>query len=116
MLSRLAAFDRGVKHSRFHVLRDVKIPAVLVEGGFLSSPSEGQKISTSYYRQRLAVAIAQGIQNYNAAVNYRNQAASFAVAKMNVPLHTHSITEPLGIEIPVELKDHPPSISIGAGN
>ena len=116
VLSRLAAFDRGVKHSRFHVLRDVKIPAVLVEGGFLSSPSEGQKISTSYYRQRLAAAIAQGIQNYNAAVNYRNQGANFAVAKANLPPHTRSITDPLGADAPVELKDHPPSISIGAGN
>ena len=116
VLSRLAAFDRGVKHSRFHVLRDVKIPAVLVEGGFLSSSSEGQKIATSYYRQRLAAAIAQGIQNYNAAVNYRNQAANFAIAKVNLPAHTHSITEPLGAEMPIEMKDHPPSISIGAGN
>jgi N-acetylmuramoyl-L-alanine amidase len=116
VLSRLAAFDRGVKHSRFHVLRDVKIPAVLVEGGFLSSPSEGQKISTSYYRQRLGAAIAQGIQNYNAAVNYRTQGASFAVAKVNVPLHSRSITEPLGTDIPFERKDHPPSISIGGGD
>src|SRR3954466_9609099 len=116
VLTRLAAFDRGVRHARFHVLRDVKIPAVLVEGGFLSSPSEGQKISTSYYRQRLGAAIAQGIQNYNAAVNYRTQGASFAVAKVNVPLHTHSITEPLGTEAPIERKDHPPSISIGGGD
>ena len=110
VLSRLAAFDRGVKHARFHVLRDVKIPAVLVEGGFISNPSEGQRISTSSYRQRLGTAIAQGIQNYNAAVNYRTQGANFAVAKANLPPHTHSITEPLGSEI------HPPSISISGGN
>lgn len=118
VLTRLAAFDRGVKHSRFHVLRDVKIPAVLVEGGFLSNASEGQKISTSYYRQRLGAAIAQGIQNYNAAVNYRTQGANFAVAKANLPPHTHSITEPLEAEVEAqtELKDHPPSISIGGGD
>jgi N-acetylmuramoyl-L-alanine amidase len=116
VLTRLAAFDRGVKHSRFHVLRDVKIPAVLVEGGFLSNPSEGQKISTSYYRQRLGAAIAQGIQNYNAAVNYRTQGASFAVSKANMPPHTHSITEPLGAEVPVEQKEHRPSISIDGGD
>jgi N-acetylmuramoyl-L-alanine amidase len=118
VLSRLAAFDRGVKHSRFHVLRDVKIPAVLVEGGFLSHPEEGQRISTSYYRQRLGAAIAQGVQNYNAAVNYRTQGANFAVAKVNLPPHTHSISEPLGAEVqaPTEVKDHPPSISIGGGD
>lgn len=116
VLSRLAAFDRGVKHARFHVLRDVKIPAVLVEGGFISNPSEGQRISTSSYRQRLGIAIAQGIQNYNAAVNYRTQGANFAVAKLNLPPHTHSITEPLGPDASVERRDHPPSISISGGD
>jgi N-acetylmuramoyl-L-alanine amidase len=110
VLSRLAAFDRGVKHARFHVLRDVKIPAVLVEGGFISNSSEGQRISTSSYRQRLGTAIAQGIQNYNAAVNYRTQGANFAVAKVNLPPHARSITEPLGTEY------HPPSISISGGD
>jgi N-acetylmuramoyl-L-alanine amidase len=116
VLSRLAAFDRGVKHARFHVLRDVKIPAVLVEGGFISSASEGQRIATSNYRQRLGVAIAQGIQNYNAAVNYRTQGANFAVAKVNLPPHTRSISEPLEAEATVERADHPPSISINGGN
>src|SRR3954454_23554157 len=115
VLSRLAAFDRGVRHARFHVLRDVKIPAVLVEGGFLSDPSEGQRIATSYYRQRLGAAIAQGIQNYNAAVNYRTQGANFAVAKLDLPMHARSITEPLGAGAPIEQPPHPPSISISAG-
>jgi N-acetylmuramoyl-L-alanine amidase len=116
ILSRLAAFDRGVKHARFHVLRDVKIPAVLVEGGFISSPSEGQRIATSNYRQRLGIAIAQGIQNYNAAVNYRTQGANFAIAKANLPPHTHSISEPLEAEASDERLDHPPSVSITGGN
>jgi N-acetylmuramoyl-L-alanine amidase len=116
VLSRMAAFDRGVKHARFHVLRDVKIPAVLVEGGFISSATEGQKISTGYYRQRLGTAIAQGIQNYNAAVNFRTQGANFAVAKVNLPAHTHSINDPLEADAPVEPRDHPPSISIIGGN
>ncbi len=116
VLSRLAAVDRGIRHSRFHVLRDVKIPAVLFEGGFISDPAEGQRIATSYYRQRLGAAIAQGIQNYNAAVNYRAGGANFAVAKTNLPPHTRSITEALGADNPVEQPyHHPPSISISAG-
>ena len=116
VLSRLAAFDRGVKHARFHVLRDIKIPAVLVEGGFISNPVEGERIATSYYRQRLGAAIAQGVQNYNAAVNYRTQGANFAVAKVDLPPHARPISEPLGADTPPEQQyHHPPSISISAG-
>jgi N-acetylmuramoyl-L-alanine amidase len=116
VLSRLAAFDRGVKHARFHVLRDIKIPAVLVEGGFISNPVEGERIATSYYRQRLGAAIAQGVQNYNAAVNYRTQGANFAVAKVDLPPHARPISEPLGADAPPEQQNHhPPSISISAG-
>jgi len=116
VLSKVSAFDRGVRHARFHVLRDIKIPAVLLEGGFISDPTEGQRISTGYYRQQLGAAIARGIQNYDAAVNYRAGATNFAVAKTKLPPHAHSITEPLGADKPLEPNPHhPPSISINAG-
>ena len=72
VLSRLSLFDRGVRHARFHVLRNIKLPAVLLEGGFISNPSEGQRIATGEYRQQLAAAITQGIRNYDAALNYRS--------------------------------------------
>jgi N-acetylmuramoyl-L-alanine amidase len=115
VLSRVSAFDRGVRHARFHVLRDIKIPAVLLEGGFISDPAEGQRIATGYYRQQLGTAIAQGIQNYNAAVNYRAGVTSFAVARTNLPPHAHPINEPLGADRPLEPSPlHPPSISINA--
>ena len=117
VLTRVAAFDRGVRHARFHVLRDIKIPGVLLEAGFISNSTEGQRIATTYYRQQLGVAIAQGIQNYNAAVNYRSGGANFAVAKANLPPHTRSISEPLRAENPVETPyHHPPSISINGSD
>ena len=116
ILTKLAAVDRGVRHARFYVLRDVKIPAVLVEGGFLSDPAEGQRLASNHYRQQLGAAIAQGIQNYNVAVNYRAGTPSFAVAKANLPPHARSISEPLGADNPSEPRHlHPPSISISAG-
>ena len=116
VLSKVSVFDRGIRHARFHVLLDVKIPAVLLEGGFISDPGEGQRIATGYYRQQLGAAIARGIQNYNAAVNYRAGATNFAVAKTNLPPHAHSISEPLGANTPLEPNRlHPPSISINAG-
>jgi hypothetical protein len=116
VLSRVSVFDRGVRHARFHVLRDVKIPAILLEGGFISDPAEGQRIATANYRQQLGTAIAQGVQNYNAAVNYRAGVANFAVAKTNLPPHARPIGEPLSADKPLAPNPlHPPSISINAG-
>jgi N-acetylmuramoyl-L-alanine amidase len=54
--------DRGVRRRSFYVLRHTRCPAILVEGGFLSNPSEGARIArSSSHRQRLADAIASGI-------------------------------------------------------
>jgi N-acetylmuramoyl-L-alanine amidase len=53
--------NRGVKRSRFHVLRNNVRPAVLVEGGFLSNSAEARKVRSPFYRQRLADAIVRGI-------------------------------------------------------
>jgi len=116
VLSRLNMFDRGVKHSRFHVLRNVHVPAVLIECGFLSNVSEGQRIATSFFRQQVGASIAQGIQNYDAAINFRARAPqTFAVAKASVPLHSRSITEPLGDYAPAVNRRDTPSISISGG-
>jgi N-acetylmuramoyl-L-alanine amidase len=117
VLSRLTMYDRGVKHARFHVLRNVKVPAVLIECGFLSNVAEGQRIATSQFRQQVGMAIAQGIQNYDAATNYRASGPqTFAAAKTNLPLHTRSISEPLADYVPADLERHDaPSISISGG-
>jgi N-acetylmuramoyl-L-alanine amidase len=114
VLSRLNMFDRGVKHSRFHVLRNIRVPALLIECGFLSNVVEGQRIATSFFRQQVGSAIAQGIQNYDAAINFRARGPeTFAVAKATVPLHSRSITEPLGDYAPDVSRLDTPSISIG---
>jgi N-acetylmuramoyl-L-alanine amidase len=115
VLSRLSMFDRGVRHSRFHVLRNIKIPAVLLECGFLSNPAEGPRIATAQFRQQVGAAIAQGVQNYDAAVNYRATAQTFAAAKTNLPPHSRSITEPLTDYVPEVNRTDQPSISISGG-
>lgn len=53
--------NRGVKRSRFHVLRNNARPAALVELGFMSSPRELRMIKSPFYRQRLADAVVRGI-------------------------------------------------------
>lgn len=56
--------DRGVKHARFAVLRDLTMPGILVEAGFLSHPEEARRIADPKFRDRLAAAIAEGIERY----------------------------------------------------
>ena len=116
VLAHTGAFDRGVRHARFHVLRNINIPAVLVEGGFLTDSAEGQRIATAQYRERLGQAIAQGVQNYNNAVNYRNGAGTFAAARVNLPPHERSITEPLQPIAQPSANPDEPSASGGGGN
>jgi N-acetylmuramoyl-L-alanine amidase len=96
ILSRVSVFDRGVRHARFHVLRDIKIPAVLVEAGFLSDPIEGAHIATVQYRQQLGAAIAQAVTSYDRAVNFQTSGPTIVTAARNLPPHTQSIMDSLG--------------------
>jgi N-acetylmuramoyl-L-alanine amidase len=54
--------NRGIRRRGFYVLRRTAIPAVLVECGFLTNPTEGRLALTGDYRQRLAEQIARGIR------------------------------------------------------
>jgi N-acetylmuramoyl-L-alanine amidase len=56
--------NRGAKAQAFYVIRHTRAPAVLVEGGFLSNPFEARLIANPEYRERLAVAIVEGVVHY----------------------------------------------------
>ncbi len=71
LVTKLAPFDRGIKRARFVVIRDIMIPGVLIEGGFVSNPGESARIASSAYRQVLAAAIAAALQNYRQAIGPR---------------------------------------------
>ena len=58
------AVDRGVKHARFVVLIGTDVPAILIETGFVSNPTEGQKLTTPAYQHKIATAIAQGVEQF----------------------------------------------------
>lgn len=54
--------DRFVRQRGFYVLRRTRIPAVLLELGFLTNGEEGSRVANSpAYRQRLAEAVADGL-------------------------------------------------------
>ncbi len=54
----------GTKGANFYVLRGVRMPAVLIEIGFVSNAHEELLLKNSYYRQQIAESIAAGVSNY----------------------------------------------------
>lgn len=64
LVARTQAIDRGTKAQQFYVLANVRHPAVLVEGGFLTSKTDIGKLADTSYREQLAVAIKDGILQY----------------------------------------------------
>jgi len=64
MKGRIDDTDRGVKTARFRVLRLARLPAALVEVGFVSNRRSERRLATDAYRRRLATAIVEGIEQY----------------------------------------------------
>ncbi len=56
--------SRGVKPGDFCVIRETNMPAVLVEAAFLSNAKEVKLLSNKVYKQKIARAIATGINQY----------------------------------------------------
>lgn len=69
LVQNLHANDRAVRRARFAVLRDARMPAILIEGGYMTNPTEGKKIYSSDYRRQMAAAIVKGIQAYQEVIN-----------------------------------------------
>jgi N-acetylmuramoyl-L-alanine amidase len=66
ILGHIPEYDRGIKRARFAVLRLTKVPAVLIEGGFLTERGECKLIANKDWRGKLAAAIGVGLENYRA--------------------------------------------------
>jgi len=58
------SMNRGVKTAGFHVLLGARMPAILLELGFVSNREEARLLRQDPYRDRLADAVSQGIRNY----------------------------------------------------
>lgn len=65
----MPSVDRGLKRARFTVLRDLAMPGVLIEGGFVSHDREGRNIGSAAYRDQLADAIVEGILVYQRSLD-----------------------------------------------
>lgn len=64
LVQNLHVVDRDVRRARFAVLRDAKMPAILIEGGYMTNPTESKRIYDANWRQQMAAAIVKGILAY----------------------------------------------------
>jgi N-acetylmuramoyl-L-alanine amidase len=69
LVTHTQAINRGTKAEQFYVLANVRHPAVLVEGGFVTNKNEIGKLANANYREQLALAISDGILKYRDAIN-----------------------------------------------
>ena len=71
-ISSTGATNRGVKSANLGVLKSSTMPSALFEGGFISNPTESAKLATPEYQEKLANAIANGIEAYlKATINLK---------------------------------------------
>ena len=115
MLGHIPEFDRGIKRARFAVLRLTKIPAILVEGGFLTENGESKLVANPDWRGKLATAIASGIENYRNVAEQKQppmlvagyRAKTAAPAPIPPPLTIADLAQP-----PTRLEVASPEVSV----
>ena len=62
--NRTAVRSLGIKPAGFQVLRGVRMPAVLVETGFLTHRTEGHRLRQPDYQRRLVDGIVSGVRQF----------------------------------------------------
>ena len=75
------ARSRGVKQAPFVVLMGVRMPAVLVEVGFVSNPSDEKALQKKGERERIASSLARAIRTFGALQDERSGVARGKAAK-----------------------------------
>ena len=64
LVLRTQAANRGTKPQQFFVIANVRHPAVLVEGGFLTNKDDVARLANPDYREQMAAGITDGIARY----------------------------------------------------
>jgi N-acetylmuramoyl-L-alanine amidase len=64
LVAATGAADRGLRTASLFVLRGERIPATLVEMGFISSPKEGERLADLEYQAVAGRAIAEGVKAF----------------------------------------------------
>lgn len=80
LVERTRALNRGTKSEQFYVIANVRHPAALVEGGFITSKSDVMKLASAPYRGQIAAAISDGIERYRESLRAHLTTVAWAAA------------------------------------
>lgn len=64
LIRRTQSVSRGIKKGNFYVIRETNMPAILVEGGFISNPEERARLKDPEHVDKIARAVANGVDQY----------------------------------------------------
>ncbi|HEY0794113.1 MAG TPA: N-acetylmuramoyl-L-alanine amidase [Chthoniobacterales bacterium] len=84
LTSRLRCDRRPTKSANFFVIRNLSIPALLIECGYLTNPEEARKLNSPVFRASLAAAVADGIFSYRTSMSPR-RSVELESANLNSP-------------------------------
>ncbi|MBD8006222.1 N-acetylmuramoyl-L-alanine amidase [Bacillus norwichensis] len=85
--------DRGLKKADFHMLRESKMPAILIEGGYMDSSIDIKKMRDDKILDAAGKAIAEGVAEYLGMKKVINKPVSKpAVPTQNKPSSSYSGT------------------------
>lgn len=73
LVAALGAEDRGVRQAPFFVLAGARMPAVLVEVGFISHAAEAELLASRAHQDRIAGAIADGIATFRGETRHASR-------------------------------------------
>ncbi len=64
LIEHTRAENRGVQQAPFYVLNGLDAPAILVEVGYISHPTEGPRLKASAYQEKLVRAMREGVRDF----------------------------------------------------
>lgn len=85
--------DRGIKFANFQVLRNTKMPAILIEGGFVDNPIDAKNIQTEDYKRKFIQGATKGICAYTGVV-WKDTYALVVAPVIALPTPSPDITDP----------------------
>lgn len=104
IVSAIGTYNRGIKDGNLTVLRNTKMPSILIECGFITNDSDALKTTNNSYQNKIAKAIAYAVDGKK----YVNMSSNLSVNSF-----TTGLSSPQQVGTDIELKA---SASGGIGN